>query len=68
MSHKEHTDPQFHDASDPRCTEHPRALKAGHPARTERTCPKCLQERGFAALGVPLETRTRRRRRATADA
>lgn len=38
MSRKPVRDPQFHDASDPRCTLH---TLSGEPARLERRCPKC---------------------------
>jgi hypothetical protein len=61
MSRKPQTDPQFHDASDPRCALH---KDSREPARKDRACPKCLQERGFAAPGVPLEDTGRRRRTA----
>lgn len=63
MSRKEQTTPEFHDASDPRCEFH---KLSSEPARRERTCLKCLNNRGFESTGVPLETSThRRRRRAT---
>jgi hypothetical protein len=53
VSRKPQTDTRFHDASDPRCTGHARAKKAGQKTRTDRSCPKCLAERGFDAVGVP---------------
>lgn len=67
MSNKPQMNAKFHDASDPRCTEHAQAKRFGHPVRRDRTCIKCLIERGFSSVGQPAESQLgrERRRRAT---